>query len=199
MAEDLKEAQRGLQECITQCKIALAPVRRLPTELLAEILQLVPEKSYNDDGLVVARESPLPLTQICDHWRSTTFSIPTLWSFIDVALTDCLKSYLTNRRHEVELCLSLSKNAPLSIVLSSNCDNEITHWEPLMRALAPCFHRFIHLDIAEPALAYLGQYAGSFSNLRGIKFHGNVPLFTNIQQACDTFSKSRTGFNLGNL
>jgi hypothetical protein len=193
--EDFKEARRGLQEHITQCKIALAPVRRLPTEILAEILQLVPEtQSYNDGGLVVARESPLPLTQICDHWRSTTFSIPTLWSFVDVTLNKRLESYLENRRREVELHLSLSKDAPLSIVLSSNCDNEIIHWEPFIRALAPCFHRcrFIHLDIAEPALAYLGQYAGSFFNLLAIKFHGKLAFFRNIPQACDTFSKVHT-------
>jgi hypothetical protein len=191
---DLKRARRGLQEHITHCKTALAPIRRLPTEVLADILQLVPEKSYNHDGLVVARESPLPLAQICDRWRSITFSIPTLWSFVDVTLSKRLESYLTNRRREVELHLSLSKDAPLSIVLSSDYNDKIADWESFIRALVPCFHRcqFIHLDIAVPALACLEQYAGSFSNLQGIRFHGKVPFFTDTPQACHTFSNVHT-------
>jgi hypothetical protein len=194
MIGDLKKAYRGLQEHISYCETALAPIRKLPTEILADILQLVPEKSYNHDGLVVARESPLPLTQICHHWRSITYSIPTLWSFIDVTLTSCFKSYLTNRRQEVELHLCLSKDAPLSIVLSSDYNDKIADWESFIPALVPCFHRcqFIHLDIAVPALTCLEPYAGSFSNLHGIRFHGKVSFLTDTPQACHTFSNVHT-------
>ena len=54
---DLEQARRALRENIAQCKTALSPLRNLPTEILAEILQFVPEKSYNKAGVVVARAS----------------------------------------------------------------------------------------------------------------------------------------------
>jgi hypothetical protein len=62
---DLQQARQQLQQDITKCKIALSPTRRLPKEVLSQILQLAPQKSYNDSGVVVARESPLFLAHVC--------------------------------------------------------------------------------------------------------------------------------------
>jgi hypothetical protein len=190
LVADLEKARQALREHVTQCKTALSPIRRLPTEVLAEILQVVPEKSYNDNGVIIARESPVPLAHICSLWRSTTFSIPHIWSFIDVTLINSGKKHLTRRREAIQLHLSLSKGAPLSIAL--NCKTEKAA-QSFVHALVPYFPRcqFLYVDLPVPTLTYLNQYAGSFSDLRGITFHGHIePFDIDESQACDAFSKA---------
>lgn len=65
---------------INRCRTSLAPYRKLPTELIEEIIKfslprlqpLPPSDGKND--------SRLQITQICSSWRKVAFGIPTLWN-----------------------------------------------------------------------------------------------------------------------
>lgn len=64
---------------IQRCHYALAPYRRLPTELIREIIQLcVPQRS--SFPLEAGKNDPhLQITQVCSSWRHIAFSTPTIW------------------------------------------------------------------------------------------------------------------------
>lgn len=58
---------------------ALAPYRKLPTELIREIIQFcVPQRS--SFPLEAGKNDPhLQITQVCSSWRDIAFSTPTIW------------------------------------------------------------------------------------------------------------------------
>jgi hypothetical protein len=64
------------------CRSLLSPIRRLPPELLGIIFV------YCLPGVLFVRptksEAPLLLTRICASWRAIAFSIPELWSSLNV-------------------------------------------------------------------------------------------------------------------
>ena len=145
----------------------------IPSEVLSQILQhaLRQKKNY---GVVVARESPLFLAHVCGQWRSTAFSIPDIWSFINVTLTNTTISDFRNRA-ELQLYLSLSEGASSSMALVSKHHNII---EPFFHALVPYFPRCqsLYIDLPLPSLIALDRLvkSQSFSNLRDITFHGHI-------------------------
>ncbi|KAJ7189074.1 hypothetical protein C8R46DRAFT_935293 [Mycena filopes] len=73
------------------CRSVSSPVRRLPTELLAEIFDMC-APSY--EGVIsgtttktqelerVAKKYLLQLSQVCSHWHRVAMGTPNLWSFI---------------------------------------------------------------------------------------------------------------------
>ncbi|KAJ4480658.1 hypothetical protein C8J55DRAFT_428920, partial [Lentinula edodes] len=62
----------------------LAPIRRLPVEVLTEIFVLcLSTERYPVRSL---REAPLLLTMICRHWREVTFKSPSLWNSLHIYL-----------------------------------------------------------------------------------------------------------------
>ncbi|KDQ49582.1 hypothetical protein JAAARDRAFT_63644 [Jaapia argillacea MUCL 33604] len=63
------------------CHSALAPVRRLPTDLLQEIFLCCLTDTYTRPNL---QSAPLLLCQVCFSWRSLCLSTPQLWSSIDL-------------------------------------------------------------------------------------------------------------------
>ena len=166
-----------------QCVSGIKPVKTtllftmLPTEVLSQILQHAPRNSKNHSGLVIARESPLFLAHVSSHWRSTAFSIPDIWSFIDLNLTN------TTRTNLLQLHLSLSARASLSIALVSNHDDPDII-QPFIRTLLPHFPRCqsLYIHLPGPLLielerlvssSNLGDIPQSLSNLRDLTIHVN--------------------------
>ena len=150
----------------------------LPTEVLSQILQHAPRNSKNHTGVVVARESPLFLAHVCSHWRSIAFSIPDIWSFIDVTLRMTTTSHIHNRTKLFQLHLSLSRGASLSIALVSEHDDPDII-QPFIRTLLSHFPRCQSLYMELPESWFfkfpLEQLVTpqSFPNLRAITFHGD--------------------------
>lgn len=77
--------RKALGECIDEHRAALAPIRRLPSEILSDIFI----KSLPDDWKVDIpsyRRAVLLPGQICIQWRSTALSTGRLWSAVNINL-----------------------------------------------------------------------------------------------------------------
>ncbi|KAL1735308.1 hypothetical protein EV714DRAFT_280468 [Schizophyllum commune] len=97
-------------------KLALiAPIRRLPPEVLTTIIGLAMELPFADEAdssLMVMH----PVTLVCQRWRALAFAAPRLWSKI-VLYPEYDKLCLQTLR----ACLVLSKALPLNIHLDGSC------------------------------------------------------------------------------
>ncbi|KAF9462347.1 hypothetical protein BDZ94DRAFT_1261656 [Collybia nuda] len=105
----------------------IAPLRRVPDELLQEIFFHCLPVDHNP--VMSCHEAPLLLGRVCSHWRSTILSAPRLWSSIHIvvpnyipALPEDWSSPETRNQSRdfceaVEAWLSRSGDLPLSISL----------------------------------------------------------------------------------
>lgn len=88
-------------------KAALAPIRRLPQDVLLEIFANIPTNA------LVPTNAPWVVGQVCFLWRSISLSHPSLWSEI------FLDGYYAVNRHQKQQALATiltrSKNHPLTI------------------------------------------------------------------------------------
>lgn len=68
-----------VEDRIHRCQSLIAPYKKLPAELIAEIIRLcVPDSAVLP--LECGKYDPhLQMTQICTTWRNVAFSMPTLW------------------------------------------------------------------------------------------------------------------------
>ncbi|KAF5327623.1 hypothetical protein D9619_004634 [Psilocybe cf. subviscida] len=82
---DLAKEHERLLSYIEAHRALLAPVRRLPVEVLQEIFQhCVPEKV--EETVVDTRYAPVLLTHICRSWRRIATATPVLWSSVHIVL-----------------------------------------------------------------------------------------------------------------
>src|ERR1700733_15289970 len=63
----------------------LSPIRRLPPELLGEIFRYCLPQNYHEKGDHKAVMLP---SHVCKHWRDVALSTPTLWTNIDLRVTN---------------------------------------------------------------------------------------------------------------
>ncbi|KAK7051916.1 hypothetical protein R3P38DRAFT_2857686 [Favolaschia claudopus] len=109
-----------LSSYIAQYSSLLAPIRRLPIDVLRTIFldpalhKTRPATAYNYRG-IVARYSPNGLGAVCHHWRSVTCEMATLWSNLLVFL-DWPHQYTID---SFRIALSRSRNAPLNLTFKS--------------------------------------------------------------------------------
>ncbi|PBK67183.1 hypothetical protein ARMSODRAFT_321657 [Armillaria solidipes] len=108
-ASQLSERHKSLTQYVSNCRSLLAPIRRLPRDVLEIVFAFVPssESSLN------TRSAPWSLAHICYAWRDIVLSTPSLWAKIDICLP-CTRGSLTilGRR------LQLSGEYPLDISIS---------------------------------------------------------------------------------
>ncbi|KAJ7597953.1 hypothetical protein C8J56DRAFT_1109509 [Mycena floridula] len=119
----------------------MSPVRRLPSDVILEILQWCRTKAFSPSNECVSfvtlyqDEGPWPLMSICRHWRTVITSHPTFWSNI----------YLSRRNNPssfsdcLQFILDHSKDAPLTlrvVTVPPNLEKEA------IRLLIPHSHRW---------------------------------------------------------
>ncbi|KAF4567239.1 hypothetical protein EYR36_010857 [Pleurotus pulmonarius] len=81
----VREARRKVQEHFAQYKTVLAPIRRIPSEILAEIFVATIDDARLCDPLD-NDEMPWLLGRVCHSWKLVSESTPKLWSRIRVEL-----------------------------------------------------------------------------------------------------------------
>ncbi|KAI5899656.1 uncharacterized protein SCHCODRAFT_02605758 [Schizophyllum commune H4-8] len=112
---DELRAQRDRLSIEQERKLALiAPVRRLPTEVLMLIIELAMELSFAhepDSSLMVIH----PVTLVCQRWRTLAFAAPRLWA--KIVLYPAFDKLCL---HTLRTCLVLSKAHPLDIHIDSS-------------------------------------------------------------------------------
>lgn len=103
-------------DALVICRSAVAPVRRLPVELLVEVFILcLPDGKY-----IIPRptSAPLLLTQVCSSWRDIALSVPALWSSIQIDMDSTLSPrHVTTLASRVAAWLARSAQHHLSIRL----------------------------------------------------------------------------------
>ncbi|KAK7449771.1 hypothetical protein VKT23_013246 [Stygiomarasmius scandens] len=120
--------RNGLSSYISSHRALMAPIRRLPPEVLSEIfIQCLPT-DYNPTRSLT--EAPLLLTRVCQSWREICFSTPRLWSALHIYIPHVhaarFCNTLASRTKGVQSWLSHSGDTPLSLSLSAAADVTVT-------------------------------------------------------------------------
>jgi hypothetical protein len=85
MLDKLVGQHRELTAKITECRISLAPHKKLPPEILGRIFQYcIADKTVIPPLLHENLGDLLHLCHICSLWRRVALGTPTLWSRISV-------------------------------------------------------------------------------------------------------------------
>ncbi|KAK0244605.1 hypothetical protein EDD85DRAFT_205686 [Armillaria nabsnona] len=108
-ASQLNERHKSLTQYVSNCRSLLAPIRRLPRDILEIVFAFVPssESSLN------TRNAPWSLGYICYAWRDIVLDTPSLWAKIDICRPYTRDSLTILCRH-----LQLSGEYPLDISIS---------------------------------------------------------------------------------
>ena len=98
----LQEHISILEQENTKSQSFLAPIRRLPIELLAEVLVIAIE-GYEQDRFVMMR--------VCRAWRATVLSMARIWSRLTIRPS--------TPREKVEFVMERTKQVPLDVSIDS--------------------------------------------------------------------------------
>lgn len=117
LLRDVDALVDGMEETAARCRSRLAPVHKLPPDLLALIFRwsIAGWHIYLTYGAL-----PGALTHVCRRWRMVAQSEPRLWSHIDVTENLPkwgLRSYFSAGSPEIlSLYLKYSQTLPLSVI-----------------------------------------------------------------------------------
>jgi F-box-like len=107
--DELVNRRQELHQCIKETQALLAPVRRIPPEILSHIITLsLPKKWHLEKSGAIA----LAHSQVCTYWREVVLSMKELWSTIRLNLPP--------RKHSLAILQSYlwrSENSPLTLIL----------------------------------------------------------------------------------
>ncbi|KAJ6482715.1 hypothetical protein C8R45DRAFT_1075797 [Mycena sanguinolenta] len=110
----------ALRAYISEYSSLLAPIRRLPTEVL-QLIFVHPDIHDREwiRPLMMTMYRPETIGMVSHHWRQVTLEIPILWSSFEVSLLRRDLPYLQRSLRPTRIRLGLSKNSPLSISFTS--------------------------------------------------------------------------------
>ncbi|KAJ7174989.1 hypothetical protein C8R43DRAFT_596263 [Mycena crocata] len=119
--------RKALQDYLAECRSVFSPIRRLPPEILVEIIVRcapMPELYSSSQRssswqTTLERAAQLHLllpSQVCHSWHETIFSNPSLWTSIEADFTQILSHKQGDQLTRlVGLSLERSGNCPLDI------------------------------------------------------------------------------------
>ncbi|KAJ7052780.1 hypothetical protein C8F01DRAFT_1169939 [Mycena amicta] len=154
----LVQQQREADEQISQLTTVLAPVRRIPNEILCEIFLWAAKHHRGRVGLA----APWHLGHISSHWRAVALSFPPLWSSFTVH--DRCADPPNVRKTRLAAQLTRSADAPLSIRLWWSEQSEETE-ASLIRTLVSQSPRWKNLIVCPS-----GDVDTFFSLLQPVKW-----------------------------
>ncbi|KAJ8695909.1 hypothetical protein PTI98_005820 [Pleurotus ostreatus] len=128
----VREARRKVQEHLSQHKTILAPIRRIPSEILAEIFVATIDDTTLCDPLDYD-EMPWLLGRVCHSWRMVTESTPKLWSRIRVELK-FVSPLATRSRRLIDTFIQRAAQHPLKLEIDFSYHD--TH--PIINLLTAC-------------------------------------------------------------
>ena len=119
---DMEHRQAHTKDVLTKLHATLAPIKRLPPELLSEIFEYCLEAggprmllSYS----ARSREAPLLLGRVCRSWRAIAHATPRLWR--DIFVNVCDGRYSNELRRDafpvLQTWIAHSGGLPLNLVV----------------------------------------------------------------------------------
>ncbi|KAJ7309122.1 hypothetical protein DFH08DRAFT_1050118 [Mycena albidolilacea] len=125
MIARLTRKRDEMAEHVLQHRVALSPVRRVPAELVCEILAM--SLSNNDggdddnDGFKFPNAPPWHLGHICRFWRRTALAYPAFWSSITIP---CYSHHVHFPPDAIKIQLRRSSKATLTVCWSAQYDDD---------------------------------------------------------------------------
>ena len=105
VVEDLRAKVHILEKKNDNAASFLAPIRRLPPEMLAEVFQM---------AVCVNDQSPLELARVSQSWRSVVLSMPRIWSNLRLSMW--------TKADKVDFILERTRHVPLDIEIDTGAD-----------------------------------------------------------------------------
>ncbi|KAJ7758718.1 hypothetical protein B0H16DRAFT_1416183 [Mycena metata] len=134
--------QRGsLARHVDRYKSIVAPIRRLPPELLIEIFDLCGHPSAADLNL-------LPVSQVCSYWRRIAVGTPSLWSHLDLDVKLWRSSGLTSRTLLARLDSSLQRGGNVPLTLQVDLQRDDPYDINIVKTLVKYAPRWRHLHFS---------------------------------------------------
>lgn len=185
--ERLRDQERGT---IAALRTAIAPIRKLPTELLVEILLAV-----RDCFTKLAPRNIKPrirnlhaLSQVCVYWRRIVHTTPQLWTdkllmtpdkTPTVAYIACVKEWL-------------ERSAPMNIPVHLEISREGVDAGPLMDAMVTTAHRWNAAEFTLPSFSLLSRIPSDCLkslervSLRStdVRHHAHTRVFLSAEHLC---------------
>ncbi|THU98843.1 hypothetical protein K435DRAFT_752483 [Dendrothele bispora CBS 962.96] len=161
----LRDQQQRIYCRIDQYRSLLAPIRKLPPEVLGRIFRLI----CFENSVAVKIDCPaIHLSHVCAGWRDLAQTTPSLWSRISIDLFQSLHD-LSQVRSMLTTCLVLSKPSPLFLHLTIIGETKVA--DSVLRSVVHHCARWakVRLDID----------ASHFDKLSPIK--GNLPLLHSLE------------------
>jgi hypothetical protein len=122
----LRQERRELDHDLAVFRASIAPISRLPTELLCLVMiEVVGEGDY---------KQILPLSLVCRAWRRAAISTPQLWVTIPIVLVND-KDRMVKQHRMIQVVLERNKTQPLDVSI------DFTSFEPLQDYLASCIEQ----------------------------------------------------------
>lgn len=202
----LTDRRDKLSALFHQDKALIAPVRRIPVEVLAEVFQYCVCWGAEDGCDTFERANmPLVLGHVCTHWRSIAVSTPKLWSNINVSGDPSWKRLCNGRikpqNTRTSIWVERSGAAPLSIYIpyierwDGEDDTEVL--SQVFKIIAPSSNRWksLAIEVYEPhaILPYAPMFKNKLSNLRHLALyrrrlrdpeHAWINFFQNVPSLC---------------
>ncbi|KAL0059782.1 hypothetical protein AAF712_013469 [Marasmius tenuissimus] len=175
----LKDAISSITQYVEAGRSLLAPIRKLPAEVLQQIFQICCEDGIDIDVKGGQHATPMPvvLSCVCTLWRGLTVSLPTLWSALRYKIHiesieeagQCLRI--------TELFLQRARNAPLTLSFDAFPwvgPENMAHMDPSLNALCRRAEQWISVSFSIPSilLQHSAFYTlkGRLQNLHTIQF-----------------------------
>ncbi|KAJ7505100.1 hypothetical protein B0H11DRAFT_1796641 [Mycena galericulata] len=131
---ELESQKSHRTQSVNALRGILSPIRRLPSELLAEIFLLCRNNSMRTTGYSIMnfREAPMVLSHISSRWRTVAIGTPMLWdtprfrsSIVPPPIATCMRAVLDrSRRLPILLAFDTSglKSRPSPTLSNGNTD-----------------------------------------------------------------------------
>ncbi|EIN05866.1 hypothetical protein PUNSTDRAFT_127782 [Punctularia strigosozonata HHB-11173 SS5] len=143
----LEATRTALARQVRTYQTILAPIRRLPPELLECIFSFVHSAALSET-LASALKASIRISQTCALWRSIAFGLPILWSAIHLRFNNVPGTSRT-RAQSFSLILGRCTHRPLSISIHAMSRFETVYLPPQMpETLLRIKHRWRTLDLA---------------------------------------------------
>ena len=168
--DSLARERQNLAQSLDEHRSLVAPIRRIPQEMLSEIFS----HCIGSLPCIEGDSAPMLLTFVCSRWRRVVISSPALWSNIYVAYYDRPSVNM------LEIWLARSGVFPLRLSVESENKNNNA-----IRSLIPHSHRWhtVMLSLHPEQYRVLAPIAG------------NVPILESLTlSVTDDFNKPLTIF-----
>nr|GAT46551.1 predicted protein [Mycena chlorophos] len=155
----LAERRKELQDSLRAQKSLLAPIRKLPVEVLGEIF-LLAERSPRKDFDLSERAT---ISRVCAGWRAVATSTPALWLRIELLGRPPSRASISQE-------LEWSGTHPLSILYNTLSDEDEDQWAFDLIVAEAHRWRDVRLLLSQKDLEFLSSASRDFPLLERLDF-----------------------------